>query len=471
MQLKRKIFDCVIICPCEKKMNGMQRVTILFNFSKRKVLNTLFCGLILANLTVFGQETLSLQKAVAMGLKNNYSIQIMAKQLEIAESNNSLGNAGFLPSLGLDGGISGSNNSVYQKYHDGRIIETDGVSTTGISSSLMLNWTMFDGFKMFVDKRILESQTEAGKLQLKAQAEFTIATIITLYTNLIQQKKQLAILDSALLFSIKRLQIAQRKYETGSWSKFAFQQALIDLNNDSANWIKQKVNLENTRSNLNMQLALPLEKEFLLTDSIAMENLLSYPELLQSTLKWNTQLQLSRITGQISDLNRKAAQSGYYPKIGAYAAYNLSHSVSDAGSLKTSQSYGPAFGLNLSYTIFDGFETNRNLFNAQKRIEIATLEMQWLEMETCSILQQTYQEYLGQLKILDYEEKNLSFASENARIALGKYSLGAISDVELRQLQLQQLQAETKYVSALQWIKNLETELKRMSGLLVKTEE
>ncbi len=441
-------------------------------FYKIKLVWALFLGLILSCLSpVLAQETLSLQQAIAIGLKNNYSIQIMAKQLEIAENNNSLGNAGFLPNLDLDGGISGSKYSNYQKAHDGTINEIDGVSTTNISSSLILNWTLFDGFKMFVDKKVLESQTEVGKLQLKAQAELTIAAIINLYSGYIQQKKQLAILDSALLFSIKRLQIAQRKYETGSWSRFAYQQALIDLNSDSANWIKQKVNLENTCLSLKMQLALPLEKEFLLIDSIALDTMFLYPELVQSTLKWNTQLQLSRLTGQVSDLNHKAAQSGYYPKIGVYAAYNLSHSVSDAGLLKTNQNYGPAFGLNLSYNIFNGFETKRSLFNAQKRAEITALEMQGLEEETCGVLQQTYQEYQAQLKMLGFESKNLAFASENARVALEKYSLGAISDVELRQIQLQQLQAETKYVLALQWIKNIETELKRMSGLLVKTEE
>ena len=51
---------------------------------------------------------LSLEEAITIGLKNNYSIQIAGNDSKIATNNNTLGNAGFLPSLNISSFSTGS---------------------------------------------------------------------------------------------------------------------------------------------------------------------------------------------------------------------------------------------------------------------------------------------------------------------------------------------------------------------------
>jgi len=48
---------------------------------------------------VFAQEKLSLTDAVALALKNNYSILNFKNEATIAANNNTAGNAGLLPSV------------------------------------------------------------------------------------------------------------------------------------------------------------------------------------------------------------------------------------------------------------------------------------------------------------------------------------------------------------------------------------
>jgi outer membrane protein TolC len=53
--------------------------------------------LISFSISIFAQEQLTMQDAIEKALANNYSIQMVKKQKEIARKNVTLGNAGILP--------------------------------------------------------------------------------------------------------------------------------------------------------------------------------------------------------------------------------------------------------------------------------------------------------------------------------------------------------------------------------------
>src|ERR1700755_105008 len=57
-------------------------------------------------------DTLSLARAIAIGLQNNFDIQVEQHNIGIAANNNNWGQAGALPSINL---IGNGNNSVVQR--------------------------------------------------------------------------------------------------------------------------------------------------------------------------------------------------------------------------------------------------------------------------------------------------------------------------------------------------------------------
>ena len=62
--------------------------------------------LLLIAIPVQGQDTLSVSDAVQIALENNFSIRIAKNNAEIANNNNTIGNAGFLPNVNANGSFT-----------------------------------------------------------------------------------------------------------------------------------------------------------------------------------------------------------------------------------------------------------------------------------------------------------------------------------------------------------------------------
>src|SRR3954471_23558510 len=74
------------------------------------------------------QEKLSLSDALALALKNNYSILISRNEEEIAKNDYSLGNAGMLPSVIATASGATNINNTKQKYAAAPEVNKSGVS-------------------------------------------------------------------------------------------------------------------------------------------------------------------------------------------------------------------------------------------------------------------------------------------------------------------------------------------------------
>ena len=75
-------------------------------------------------------DTLRLDAAVQRALQNNQQAQIARREVDIAENNVSVGNAGFLPTLTGQAGYSETVASSDQTFLGGQTQNTDGAKTT-----------------------------------------------------------------------------------------------------------------------------------------------------------------------------------------------------------------------------------------------------------------------------------------------------------------------------------------------------
>lgn len=112
-----------------------------------KIFSCLNIILILFSSGLQAQDNLSLSVAIENTLKNNFFISTVRIDEKIAQNNNTLGNAGFLPSVNVVAGISTTTNNTEQEYSSSEIIKQEGVRTDNLNASAQLNWTLFDGFK------------------------------------------------------------------------------------------------------------------------------------------------------------------------------------------------------------------------------------------------------------------------------------------------------------------------------------
>ena len=130
---------------------------------------------------------------------------------------------------------------------------------------------------------------------------------------------------------------------------------------------------------------------------------------------------------------------------------------------------GPVVGINLSLPIFDGLNKRRVAANAKIDAESTKLEYEKVLKGTEETLWQIYNEYKTNLKLVTLETANLEVAKTTSKISFERFRVGAMSDYELRDIQLAELEAENSLLVALFMAKKSETELLRLSGKLIES--
>jgi outer membrane protein len=410
------------------------------------------------------QDTLSLQEALVIALDNNFDITLASNDSRIADIENSIGNAGMLPQLGLTGSRSFSVTNTYQKYFDGRERASESNRNNNINGGVALTWTLFDGFNMFIQKKKLSEFEALSDIQLQTTVENTLADVITAYYAIITQKKMVDVYREAMAISSERKRIATAGLRLGSSSELSLLQASVDYNADSSAFIQQAKILQNTKVELNRILCRDIYDQFEVFEDIPIRKDLLFEKLWEAVSVMNPEIRMSRTAMSIAMLDRKSANSTLYPRLNFTSGYNYNKSESEVGIMSINRNRGYNVGVNASYTLFDGFAQKENRSKAQVRLESARIQAEQTELNTRAHLQRIYNDYLTNLQLSDFEQTNVVLAHKNLDIATEKYRIGSANDIELRETQKKLMDAENRYLTALYRCKSSETELLRMSG-------
>ncbi len=428
--------------------------------------------LLLASVLAFShpraQEVLSLQRAIEIGLQNNHSILISRNDAEIATNNNTLGNAGFLPYIDLNATQNNTITDTYQEQVSGTVKDISGAKNRTLNAGVQLTWTLFDGFSMFANKDILNTLEEMGETEARIALENTVSQIILGYFGIIQQQKLVQVLRDAAALSLERKTIMEARISLGAGSGQMLLQSTVDLNADSINLIRAMAAVEQSRAEFNRLLALNPETELTLADSIILKETLSYDSLLALAREQNTGLLIARNNLDLGKLTLKNEQSARYPMLNLNAAYNYNQLNSETGFLEYNRSFGPSFGLTLSYPLFDGFNVNRAIKNARIGIQSYEYQLKETDLGLHTDILKLWIDYMTNLKVVQIELVNQDVAKENVNIAYEKYQLGTINDIELRETQKKYIDAQYELLLSQFQAKKAEVELLRVSGELGK---
>ncbi len=416
----------------------------------------------------FAQEFLTLKDAIQTGLKNIYSISIANRNVEVTKINNSAGNAGMLPTVAITGSQSNNISNSHQEDFSGNVKNVNSAKSSVLSAGIALNWTIFDGMNMFIERERLNELQQLGEIQAKIVIENTISQIIANYFNIVQQTKRLKTLQNTVAFSVDRKNMAEKKFQIGSSSEVAYLQARVDLNSDSSQLLNQEFLIQIAKVELNKLSVRDVAMDFNVSDSIELNVNLLQDELKTKTESQNTQLLATKKNVAISELLLKETYSPVYPKFGVFAGYNYSNSTSDIGLYKVSQSNGPSLGITLSYTIFNGFKNYRNTQNAKIQVLANQDYFNDVKQNVLGRVNQLYASYQLNVKLIAYENASVKLAQRNASIAMERFKVGQLSDLDLRQAQLKQLDAENRLLQAQYNAKLSEIELIKISGEIVK---
>ncbi|HRM46832.1 MAG TPA: TolC family protein, partial [Flavobacterium sp.] len=166
-----------------------------------KILFQSFILILFSVATANAQEVLTLQSAVKIALENNYEIKIATNNLTIEKTKVAIGNAGMLPTVTANivdnNGIQNSS----QTRQDGTKTELDNAKNNSLTYGVGLDWTIFDGMRMFAKLDQLKELQNLGEAQLKLTIITRISEVTAAYYDLVQQQQQLAALDTTIVIS------------------------------------------------------------------------------------------------------------------------------------------------------------------------------------------------------------------------------------------------------------------------------
>ncbi len=423
-------------------------------------------SLFLISLPLQAQELLTVEEAVKIALENNYQIRVAENELEIDRAGVSIGNAGMLPTVGVAATNNNSIQNSSQTRADGNIIELDDARNYNLNYGVVLDWTIFDGFRMFARYDQLKELEKLGEAQLQQTILERVGDVMITYYDLVQQQQQLTALDSTLVISRQRVELAENRWTIGRSSKLEVLNAQVDLNTDRTTLLRQEEEYQNTKIRLNEIMARDTKIDFEVIDEIPVDEKLFLPELETLAAQQNPLLQAQIINNNIAELQLKQVRAGRYPTIAATTGYQFNESESSLGFTTNAASRGWNYGLSARLNLFDGFNQNRNERIARIQIENSELQIEEQTLELQAQLGRAYQTYLTNINLVELERENEEIARENLDITVEKFRIGTIPTIEFRTAQLNYINAIVRHSNAKFQAKLSEISLKEFAGIL-----
>lgn len=427
---------------------------------------------LLISIKAQSQEMLTVEQAVAAAMQNNYEIVLLKNDSTLAALNNSYAYAAFLPRLNASSGLIFNNNNTKQKLADGTQRKQAGLKSNNISASVNLNWTVFDGFKMFATRDKLAEIVRLGELNIKNQIVNTVSDVVKNYYNIVRQKQQLIAIQEQMRLNEERVTQAEKKLSVGLGAKPELLQAKVDLNAQKAARLKQLTLIEQLKEQLNQLMVMARETRYEVSDSIPFKNDLLVTDILAAAEQNSPELLVAKQNINIANLTLKERKAERYPTVSLNSAFNFSKTenqlVINNFTPLLNQNRGFNYGISTAIPIFNNYNVKRQIQAAQLDISYQSTIYDYQKWKMNIAISNAFKDYELQKKTLQLEQENIVLAKENVYIASERLRLGVTSYLELRETQKSLEDAYNRLIAARYDTKLAETELLRLKGDLVK---
>jgi outer membrane protein TolC len=434
-----------------------------------KIVSTLVLGLFLFCLDqANAQNALSLKDAFDIALQNNFSIQIAANDFEVTKKNNVIGNAGMLPSIN---GVVNQDNQVLdskQKFLNGTENNRNGAKINQLNAGVELNWTLFNGMKMFATKSKLAELEAIGEVRLRQQMETLLTRVAKAYFDILLLREQLKSGKEFIEISEKRLEIAKAKVLAGKSAKPEVLNAQVNLNTDLAGYKRLETQYKNSKLGLNLLMGKDLSFTFEATDSLMPKDALSIESIKELAAKNNSGIQSAKLNREVAQFQLKEIKGERYPSLQLKSGYSYNQQQSQAGFLQSANTNGFHYGLGLNLTVFNGFDIDRRIGNSKIAFKNSDLLLKDSLLKLEVAVTQAYNVYLNNIDLYAFEKTNLDVAKQNFELSRDQYDQGMISSNDLRIAQTNYLLNVNRLLVAAYDSKLSEMELERLSGSLIK---
>ncbi len=423
-----------------------------------KILMILICS----SLYLQAQQPLTLSDAITKALENNYAIRIVNEKQHIAEIQNNWGTAGRYPYIDLS---LGNNNTYTMPEGDGNNMNNR------FSAGASVNWTLFDGFSVRINKQRYEELEELSKRNTAIMVEGTIQSVILAYYDVLLQKELLDTYEEIMILSEDRYKQAEVKKNLGAIVTYDVLQVQNAYLSDRSTYLLQSVSYKNALRDLNYLLAEKNEITYELVDKFeAIPVDYSLADLQTQMFENNKTLQNQYINQQLLQTALASARSNYSPTLNFNGGVSGSTTRTNVVGMdefwaKSANFYG---NFTLSINLFSGGNKRRAVQIAKIDEEIGLVELEDIKHDLGNSLANIYEFYEVRKELLNVADENLEAARLNLQISQEKFDTGAINSFNFRDVQNVYLLASQQKLNAIYNFIDTQTTLLRMVGVIVQ---
>ena len=415
--------------------------------------------------SISGQESeiLTKDQAMAQMLSENFGIQMAQNEKLQAENNTSLLNSGYLPGVAISSGASYDLQDQEVTFRDGSLNVVDGAETKRLNAALNLNYTIFDGMGRYYNYQRLKQAEKLSGLQVRATIESTLLQLFTVYFELARLTENQSVLKQVLNNTQDRLTRANYSFDYGQNTKLDVLNAEVDLVNDSIALNNNAQQLANTKRDLAVLLNDDLNRVFAVDTVVGFMDELTLDALQQKANTDNIRVLIAESNKQLSVFGVKFQRSLELPRLGLSGAYGWNEGIFPATGFATKNiSSGFSAGLQLSWNIFDGGANRTALKNSKISLENQELALEEIKVQVQRDVANAYGDLLNRKRAYQLLSRSIATAQNNYDRSLDRYRLGQLTSLELRQAQINLLNAKmnanmAKYQAKLSELTYLQT--------------
>lgn len=420
----------------------------------------------LINIIAFAQTTtrLTLEEAIQIALEKNFDVVIEKNSKQIGQINNNWGTAGLWPNINLNSTAGIASNNLEQQLANGTTIKRNGAVLRNINAGFAVSWRVFDGMRMFATKKRLEELELLGELSFRRQLNATVFDVIAAYYQIVQLNQQKKALQETILFFEERKQIAESRFTIGTAPKTDLLQAQVDLNQQKGNLLVIENNIRVAKSNFNFILARTPETAFDVQEAITTDATVNFASLQQKAQTDNYDLLMAQSNLSVLVQQKREVISQRLPSVTLNGNFNLAQSRNDAGFTLFNRNLGPNGNIGVAIPIFQGGNIKRQEKVADINIKNQQVVIDRLKNQVNTSLVNAYYNFQNAVNLVDLEKSTLLLIQENNVIATERFRKLAITSIELRQVQIDYINGQTRYINALYMAKLAEAEMKLLAG-------
>ena len=402
-----------------------------------------FAVTVLVSQESMGKRQLTLADAVSIALDQNISVRQAQNNMESAQSGVLSAYGAYLPTLSASGNWTRrqTERPASTQFVLGIPIPLPATSSTSndFSTGLSLGYTIFDGLNREANMNRATSNAVAAEQQSTRTRQQIVYQVQSAYLNVLRTEQLVKVSEENLKRDQRQLDRISESNRVGSLSIADVYRQQSIVANDEVNLISAQNNFDKAKADLLSLIGTDVGGDYVVSDPSVSTNIT--PEELESSKGFAGQFETlrqqaitSRPDYQGAMESYDAAESGvtsassrYWPSIRAAAGYTLSGTKLE--TIKDQK--GVNWGISISWTLFDGFQTNQNIQVASAQKRNAELTLLQTERNISVDVKKALLDLEASRKQYEATEKSLLSATQDRKVAEERYNLGAGTLIDL----------------------------------------